>query len=309
MYFPYLRGRQFELIALREYASVYNGDNKIIPIIELVKNTFNNVKLAISKMVKGNVRFALVLNPAVGEINSIADIMLSLSDELSDKSLWIPTFIVGNSYNYILTNVKEYGFSNVLLICDDRTDIDNPDFITLLSSGNVKYIVSPENRSLKRKLRSEYDTIKLIRLDDNFKPLPRNKDYLTIGEEKFTEEHLFYKEDKYYGFSDFTVVRSDFLEGGGAAYAVSIHLTYKKPNDEIWIKHFTSVTNDSIANIQGKFSEAAKKAVAFLDSEGINTDASNELRKYVADEKYPGLGMVKKISIKHHLELVNAILQ
>lgn len=308
MYFPYLRGRQFELIALREYASIYNGDNEIIPIIELVKKTFNNVKLAISKLVEGNVRFALVLNPAVGEISGIADIMLSLKDELSDKSLWIPAFIVGNNYTLILDHIKEYDFSEILLICDDRTDIDNSDFNEILSSGNVKYIVSPENRSLKRKLQSKYNSIKLIRIDDNFKPLPRNKDYLTIGEEKFTEEHLFYKEDKYFGFSDFTVIRSPFLEGGGAAYAVSIHLTYEKPNGEIWIKHFTSVTNDSIANIQGKFSEAANKAVAFLDNESIDTEASRELRKYVKEEKYPGLGMVKKISIKHHLELVNSIL-
>ena len=34
MYFPYLRGRQFELIALREYAQQRGDSNNIIPIIE-----------------------------------------------------------------------------------------------------------------------------------------------------------------------------------------------------------------------------------------------------------------------------------
>ncbi|RLD40570.1 MAG: hypothetical protein DRI86_15030, partial [Bacteroidetes bacterium] len=68
MYYPYLRGRQFELIALREYALQDRDNNLITPIIELVKNTFNNIKLAIPKLILGNVKFALILNPQDGEI-------------------------------------------------------------------------------------------------------------------------------------------------------------------------------------------------------------------------------------------------
>jgi hypothetical protein len=49
--------------------------------------------------------------------------------------------------------------------------------------------------------------------------------------------------------------------------AVVIHLTYLKENEQIWIRHFTSTTNDSQANVQGKFAEAAKKAVDFCKSE------------------------------------------
>ncbi|MBT4709725.1 MAG: sce7725 family protein [Flavobacteriaceae bacterium] len=49
MYYPYLRARQFELIALREYAQQRGNNNLITPIIEPVKKTFNsfsfNVKL------------------------------------------------------------------------------------------------------------------------------------------------------------------------------------------------------------------------------------------------------------------------
>jgi hypothetical protein len=52
--------------------------------------------------------------------------------------------------------------------------------------------------------------------------------------------------------------------------AVVIHLTYLKENEQIWKRHFTSTTNDSQANVQGKFAEAAKKAVGFCKSEGLN---------------------------------------
>lgn len=37
MYFPYLRGRQYELLALRELVSRGLISNKVIPIVEPVK--------------------------------------------------------------------------------------------------------------------------------------------------------------------------------------------------------------------------------------------------------------------------------
>ena len=44
MYFPYLRGRQFELIALRELIENDCINSSIIPIIEPVKPTANLLK-------------------------------------------------------------------------------------------------------------------------------------------------------------------------------------------------------------------------------------------------------------------------
>jgi len=306
MYYPYLRGRQFELIALREYALQYGDKNNITPIIELVKKTFNNIKLAIPKLKEGNVKFALILNPKNGELDSSVNILDELEGELSDTSKWIPAYIVTNNYNEIISKINDNNLNDVMLICSDMVNTSNSDFENLLFLKNVKYVVSSENKTLKRKLK---DSGKMkIRLDDNFKPLKRNKDYLELSENKFSEEHIFFKEDSYDGFSDYTVLRSDFVDGGGAAYAVSIHLTYQKDNNEVWVQHFTSETNDSIANIQGKFAEASKKAVYFLDKHNIHNYSTDELRKYVSEEKYPGLGMVKKISIKNHLELINSIL-
>lgn len=44
MYFPYLRGRQFELIAIRELLEADRISEKIIPIIEPVKPTSTLLK-------------------------------------------------------------------------------------------------------------------------------------------------------------------------------------------------------------------------------------------------------------------------
>ena len=307
MYYPYLRGRQFELIALREYALQHGDKNNIIPIIEPVKSTFNSMKLALPKLIEGNVKFALILNPQVGENkDKTQNIIEELKDELSDKSKWIPAYILTNNYAAIACQIEESEHTDIMLICSDITDSSDNNFNGLVSSPNIKYIVSKENRTLKRNLTNKGKN--LIRLDDNFKAQKRNSDYLIMPEEKFSEEHVFYKEDGYSGFSDYTVLVSEFAEGGAAPYAVAIHLTYQKENKEIWIKHFVSVTNDDRSNIQGKFAEAAEKAVTFLNYKDIYNFATEELRKYYNSGTYPGLGMLKKISIKNHLELINGIL-
>jgi len=306
MYYPYLRGRQFELIALREYAQIYKGTNKVIPIIEPVKKAFNSMKLALPLLVQGNVKFALILNPQVGEISRSLDITGELKEELADQSKWIPAYLLGNNFSEVSEQIFNDLYNEVMVICSDKTDTSSSDFDDFISSSYIKYVVSKENRTLKRKLSHTGKII--IRLDDNFIAQKRNSDYSDIDEEKFSEEHMFYEEDGYAGFSDFTVLISDFIEGGAAPYAVAIHLTYQKENREVWVKHFVSTSNDDRANIQGKFAEAAEKAVLFLDMKNIRTKASDELREYYNNRAYPGLGMVKKISIKNHLELLNDIL-
>jgi hypothetical protein len=307
MYYPYLRGRQFELIALREFAGCRGKNNNVIPIIEPVKKTFNSLKIALPLLVDANVKFALVLNPQVGEITEISQIIDGLGDCLAGQNTWIPAFIVSNNYDSIHNLIIETGYEEVMIICTGETDTSNENFNNLILLDSVKYIViTQENRTLKRTL-SNLDK-SLIRLDDKFSGQKRNSDYLDMPEEKFSEEHLFYKDEGYKGFSDYTVIVSDFIEGGSAPFAVAIHLTYQKQNNEIWIRHFTSKSNFDRANIQGKFAEALEKSVAFLDAHNIHTEASNELRTYFRESKYPGLGMVKKISIKNHLELMNEVI-
>lgn len=305
MYYPYLRGRQFELIALREFALQRGENNNLIPIIEPVKSTFNSMKLAIPKLIEGNVKFAIILNPQDGEIKDNNQIIEELSENLTDKTKWIPAFIVTSNYNSIMTLINEY--EEVMLICSDIIDSSNEDFEQLILSSKVKYIVSKENRTLKRKFVGKEKQI--IRLDDNFKTQKTNIDYLNIPEEKFSEEHMFFEDDGYSGFSDYTVLSGTYSDGGWTPTAVVIHLTYQKENEEIWIKHFTSDSYDKkTTNIQGKFAEAAEKATTFLDEKQIVNNATNELRRYYDEKKYPGLGMIKKISIKNHLELVNKII-
>ena len=69
MYFPYLRGRQFELIAIRELLEKELIGSKIIPIIEPVKYTSTLAKTLAVYSEKEH-KCALIMNPGVGNFVS-----------------------------------------------------------------------------------------------------------------------------------------------------------------------------------------------------------------------------------------------
>lgn len=318
MYFPYLRAKQFELLAIREFANE-DGEKKIFPILEPVKTTFNSLNKALEILVSKGLDFAIILNPKVGDITVDSPVLNgcsvsefideNISLEIKSSENFHSAFIVLNTTNYrgLLSYIQEKNYTRVMLIIANVSNPEDPDFQSLCNDERVEFLVFESiNRSLKRHFSNAGKSI--VNLKDNFNSQKRNVDYQLLSDELFTEEHAFFADDNFFGFSDFTVVGKDYIEGGRLPYAVAVHLTYQKNAEQIWIKHFVSDTNDDNSNIQGKFGEAAEKAVSFIDSENMHYLACEELRKYYSEGAYPGLGMIKKISIKNHLELINDIL-
>lgn len=157
------------------------------------------------------------------------------------------------------------GLSNVMLIFHTSVDFTDSKVESFVQNKNIKYVVADFNsRTTKRQLKHAKDK-SLIRIDDKFNELPRNADYLSVPEEPFTEEHYYYKEDRFSGFSDYTVLPSTFKESGMLPYAVAIHMTYQKTPEEIYIRHFVSDSNEDNTNIQGKFKEADTKLELFIE--------------------------------------------
>ncbi len=69
MYHPYLRGKQNELILLRENAKLLS-DAGMIPIIEPVKKNLAPLEKAIESLSKENVPFILIVNPRNGDFKN-----------------------------------------------------------------------------------------------------------------------------------------------------------------------------------------------------------------------------------------------
>lgn len=308
MYFPYLRGRQFELIAIRDLASE-DALGKIIPIIEPFKESFNSLNLANKILFEAGVKPFLIMNPQVGETCGDIEHYLKYIEDL-ENSMYRHAFIYSDNASYILDCLNDYNLNNCMIVgLDSFTNED--EFSLLCEDGRINHIVLLEphryrtlDRHIKR-LDKNY-----IRLDDLFEKQQRNSDFLSIPEHKFSEEHLYYEEDNYQGFGDFTVLPREYIEGGSTPRAVVINITYVnvEAENQIWIRHFTSDTNDSISNVQGKFAEATRKAISFCNDLPLSNSGIDELSGYLRDSKYPGLGTVKKITIKNHLLVIKSYL-
>lgn len=309
MYYPFLRGRQFELIALRELSQENQLQGYISSIIEPVKRSLNSLNLANKIFSENNQSNYLILNPEVGEQKGDTEFYLDFYSELEDCS-FKPAFHYRGNRDFILEKIEKYQLQECLILGTNEIQFTDQNFKDIVELESVTKVVIEDpdrNRDLKRYLQSI--DIEFIRLDDLFEPEPRNSNFLPIASHRFSEEHKYYLDDNYDGFSDYTILTSNFIEGGSTPRAVVIHFTYLNEQDQIWIRHFTSNSNDSIADVQGKFGEAARKAVEYCRAQHIENSAISELEEYYDAGHYPGLGMVKKISLKNHLIVVRNYLR
>lgn len=309
MYYPFLRARQFELIALRELATEGATQGVIIPILEPVKETHNNLNLAHKVFKEKDQNAYLIVNPKFGELAGDSQFYIEYLDTLNYE-VFLPAFHYRNNADYINQSIEQFELTNCMLICENDIEVDDTSFKLIAELDAVSLITVNDpgrNRSLDRYIRGLRKGF--IRLDDLFEKKDRNSDFLDVIEHRFSEEHIHYSTEGFEGFSDYTVLPSEYVEGGSTPRAVVIHLTYLNIQNEIWIRHFTSETNDSIANVQGKFAEAAAKAVDYCRQNGLSNSAITELETYFDTEHYPGLGTVKKLSIKNHLLVLSNYLK
>lgn len=312
MYYPYLRGKQFELMALREFSQEKSRNHFICPIIEPVKSNFKALNNAIRIMKEQDLSFVLVLNPNDGDFKDTQSDLLVELEELREAN-WKPAFLYNRNIEQILNTITEKDLKNVCVIFKDGIDFNRDNELkNFLSSPIIQSVVVAnidETRSAKTILKRLGKDI--IRLDDKFHEQKRNADYLNTVEEIFTEEPFYYKDDGFCGFADYLTLPKNYTDGGMLPYAIAIHFTYKPEQNSVYIHHFVSDTNFDQSNIQGKFAEAGRKVVNFFreHNDYFRSSAIYTLEDYIREEKYPGLGVLKKLSIKHHLLLISLILE
>lgn len=304
MYFPYLRGRQFELIALRELVEKGVLSSRITPIIEPVKLSSTLVK-TIEAYGENSKQLAIITNPKVGSFSSDAKeeknqkLKESLSASLKENNNILYMYLLKASSKpekFIAKHADNMG-----TICNDKDAI--PVYETNFSETDVKFNLIPDESGFRRKVRKNR-----VLLADKFNKQERNNDYIEIDDEPFSEDHLYYSEDGYVGFADYSVVGEEYNETGFAPYAVAIHIVYFDTDESLRVKHFVSDSNDDISDPAGKFQEALSKLVEWNAEKKLDTVAMKEFEDLYRREAYPGLGTVKKLSIMHHLELIGRYL-
>ena len=242
MYFPYLRGRQFELIALRELLEGKRISEKVIPIIEPVKPSSTLLK-TLETFVKNDREIAVVFNPTVGDFakklkemrEEDSKVANELYDLLTQNDKVIKSYIMDRG---ILSEIKSEASKNKYLIINLNRDCLD-DFLDAYEDTLPRFTLIPDDRAFRRVIPDSK-----VLFEDNFNKQSRNIDYIDNQDEFFSDSHLYYQNENYVGFADYSVVGEEFNESGFAPVAVAIHVVYFDKKKELRIHHFVSDSNE-----------------------------------------------------------------
>ena len=313
MYYPFLRGKQFELILLRDNAEFF-AENKIHPIIEPVKSDFKALIRAMKVLNEKEVDCTLIVNPQAGEEPVLTSSILKefINDSFKDyqnisigyilhaESRIIDLITLLKKYGAFNFSILHYGYSNGKEVANAIKDYDNIKSHLFIDGFAGKLY----QRHLKK------DGIKRVLIRDGFKPQKKNSLY--PHSEHFSDLHVTFPDEGMDGFGDYLIVGDDYTETGGPAYAVAIHLTYLDSDDDMFIYHFISDQTDSPTDPGGKFLEALEKLVKAINNPKsfiFKSRACSEYLELYQKQHYPGLGYIKKLSMQHHIELIAAFIK
>lgn len=310
MYLPFLRGKLFELKAIKEFIDESYGGNygkQIMPIIEPVKEDIRPIMNCIDAMHRVDMPFAIVLNSRLGDYRRSTlefDITAFLADEkMRYIEHWVPAFEVTSDTEAIKTAILEHNLSEVMLIFFSGVDYENAQVRDLLNQSSIAYIVVynlGQNRTMQSRLRATDKHI--ITIENRFIEQSANVEYSNI-DEFFTDTFNYYEGDGMFGFSDFTALARNYREGGTLPQVVAIHITYERNPEEVYVHHFLSDSKNGKVNIREEYKEACDKIKPFF----VDKQSTQAVLQLIESE-YPGLGAIKKFSIKNHLELMSRIL-
>jgi hypothetical protein len=306
MYHPYFRGKQYELITVRETAPMLAAA-KFVPIIEPVKESLGGLQRALQAVCDAEGEAIVIVNPYHGDHAEDGE---SISDLLQRTYLDREEIAAG-----ILLK-EDMTLREALALCEGHEDHD----MALVHAGfadarglvdalgervrEMRHVFFPECGLLYRR---HFRGGRRILLKDGFKRR-RNRDYPPV--EPFSDLHVTFDEEGMDGFGDFLIVGDEYAETGGPAYAVAIHLTFIDPtkDDEMFIYHFVSERQDTPTDPAGKFAEALDAMMQRLARPNhhiFESSAVTEFRDLHRRGHFPGLGYVKKLSMKHHIETLN----
>lgn len=304
-YYPFLRGRQFELLALRDL--VKNGwiSEKVVPIIEPVRFSPTLIK-TLQVFKEKNKMYAFIQNPQYGtfwnQVNKDTELQKQYNECVLDSNQ-IPAYLMNEG---IVDKLRRVSHDNLMVINENMDCFAS--YSQVFEEGEeATYTLIPDKRQFKRKIRNGK-----ILLEDHFPIKDRNSDYAKKDDEFFSDDHTWIEEDKYIGFSDYSIIGAKYNESGFAPLAVAIHIVYFDENEDLRVHHFVSDSNEDIQDPAGKYGEAINKLAEWYKQNARKkpflTHGLQLLLDTQENRKYPGLGTVKKYSIMHHLELMNQYL-
>jgi hypothetical protein len=304
-YFPFLRGKQHELIALRELAAEIADHDGIIPIIEPV-NQNDTTRISLDRYFQVSMPFLFVCNPVHGEFRRRGERLFNelINEDLMERDNWIPALQLFNdtartTVQHFLERYegREVGVIYQSFPTSQRTlgSLSNERIVHHVFIGNSAATNYINGIPMERR----------VMVSDRFHRQPRNADY--PAREFFTDMNTPEGNPERLDFGDFSIVGDYYRDDGGPAYAVVVHHIHYQGTapGPLDISHFISDRTESTVDTAGKAIEAVTNLVNALDGLRPNdTRACAEYREMAESETWHGLGYLKRLAIMHHLEVM-----
>lgn len=307
MYHPYFRGKQYDLIAIRECANLM-ANSGFVPIIEPVKESISALTRTLQALVENECPVVLIVNPKNGDHSTDSSSINQLLTNALANSINIRAGILLNqdiTTQEALKISQQHKNRAITFIHEGFNDPSTLARLVEDESDRYEHVFF-DNHSGKL-YRKHFNKSKRVLIRDGFKKQP-NKNYPDV--EFFSELHATFEDEGMNGFGDFLIVGDDYSESGGPAWAVAIHITYidNQDDDVMHIHHFKSDRNDTPTDPGGKFAEALRKLIIEIENPNtkiVMTEAIKEFQSLHQSGHFPGLGSVKKLAMKHHIETLS----
>jgi hypothetical protein len=312
MYFPYLYGKRFELLALRDAVAELSLASKVVPVIEPVSNNSREIKTCLQALGSASANAVVVLNPQNGLYRQTppTELIAALAEDFEQHPSLLPGFVCrpqtrAREANRFLASYPSREVA-ILYWAPQLTDDELRD---LTGHARIRFHINVHDQMAAAQ-RSILPPGKAVDIRDRFNALTRNADY--EGVEFFTDSHLTFRQNAV-GFGDYSVIGSTYRDKGGPAHAVAIHAVYRHPaTRQIWVEHFVSDdTEQEVGTVAEKFHQAATKLVRTATRRRSEFGQDAALSAYssnVRDDYFPGLGENKRREILHHIALNHRLL-
>jgi hypothetical protein len=315
MYFPIMYARQSELSALEDVRHKLETGQRVSPILIPMSEPGSQGEAELirkSEMLhRSGIPFGLVVNPHAGKAKGKEKHLIDkiVNGALEHRANFLPVFQMHSG-----TTVREVG--TFLRQIGDRKfafyHFRRPTAWAAIAEryeGNPNLDLNLFFTELPLSYRRAFSGRQAL-VEDPFIRQERNADY---PPEDFFSDALWTHEARgYAGFGDYQIVGHRVSEGGAAALAAAIHLTYVAEPEDMRVRHFISDDNDTTFDPGGKYLQALTKLDRWVRESGVDFSYSTAVRDFhshLVGERFPGFGGVKQISIRHHLETMDYYLR
>lgn len=311
MFFPLLRSKRFEVLALVAVTPDLVASRNVLPIVEPTKSEWTNLKKALD----AGLEMGIIVNPQVGDYSPpqprarrVQHPFPPTSAQVFTHANAIPTLIIHGQST--VADVAQFGRGFVgkkMILVNEApvfpTAVQSP-LATALALRPAYWVVRRRSSAPSMRVASNVDlTNNLIRQANNG---------LYPFDEFYSDRNITIRTDPIYGhFGDYSIVGEDYSDGGGRANNVALHHVYTiGPNPSLLrIRHYVSATHPDVATM---WFDALSKLVADLSNLSVlsplnDTSVLAEYRAKHASRAFPGLGKMKELALRHHLLLMTAV--